>query len=163
MPTPCLLVRPGMRMNCWVMAGSKSESGKPKAEVRFPLRLSALAASGSLQRRFGLFSLSIGLVGTSQRVEHDFRDSPAADFADLAPDAIDNHHIAAAQRDFPLVIEPVVERRAGRQFTAELRPVDCLAEQTQRHAAAHDKLMPRAIDVPRQAIELVLNVADKLL
>ena len=51
---------------------------------------------------------------------------------------------------------------AGRSL-AHVGALEHFAKLADVHAAAHHKLVPGRADVPRQAVEFVLNVADQLL
>src|SRR5262245_5477570 len=130
MPTPCLLVRPGMRMN-----GSDI------------MRRSGSNALRSFQRR-RLPGVPVDLVRAAERIEQGLGDAATANLADLGPDAINNDHVAAAQWDFPPMVEPIVERRRGGQVGIELGAAQHFAKLSERHAAPDDKLVSSRIDVP---------------
>jgi hypothetical protein len=82
---------------------------------------------GSLEGRL-IFGVIVGLIGTAKGVQNGLGDTTAADFADLAPDAIDDDHITAAEWHFAFVIEPVVKGCAHRQFVTDIRPLQNVAK-----------------------------------
>src|SRR4029453_12236282 len=107
-----------------------------------------------------LLGMSVDFVGTAKRVEHYLGDAAAAYFADLRPDAIDDNHVAATERNFPAVVEPVVQRGARRQIWSQVTSMEHLAKLAKRDAPTRHQLVPGRIDVPWQTVELVLDVAD---